>query len=187
MSLSPQPIKAIIGLGNPGTKYQYTRHNIGFRILDYLADRYHESWQAKDMLEYAEIKFDVHSILLIKPQTFMNESGKAIRQISDFYKLDTVKDILIVHDDKDLPLGTIRATESSSAAGHNGVQDIIDQLGNQNFHRIRIGVESRNPADQIPTEAFVLQNFTDEEIKKLREEVFPKVNEEIKKFINLKQ
>ena len=125
--------------------------------------------------------------ILVKPQTFMNDSGKAVSEIVNFYKTDISKDLLIIHDDSDLPLGTIRTADSSSSAGHNGVQDIIDKLGTQNFHRIRIGVESRQSRNDMPTDAFVLQNFTADELKKLQAEVFPKVNDEIEKFIgNLK-
>ena len=109
----------------------------------------------------------------------MNESGEAVKAICDFYKIDVSKDLLIIHDEVDLPLGTIRVTDSSSAAGHNGVQDIIEKLGTQDFHRLRVGVESRPSREHLPTEAFVLQNFTAEELQKLKEEIFPQAKIEI--------
>jgi PTH1 family peptidyl-tRNA hydrolase len=103
----------------------------------------------------------------------MNESGKAVAEIVQFYKLDPSKDILVIHDEKDLPLGTIRPTDNSSSAGHNGVQSIIDHLGNQKFHRIRIGVESREPDSPIPTDVFVLENFTPEESNQFNLRIMP--------------
>ena len=206
-------MKIIVALGNPGTKYEHTRHNAGWLVLDQLVESGKlkvESWEKKFDSEIfvppllnppplgeekdrgaseqvplprGEGLGEGGKIILVKPQTFMNESGRAVREICDFYKIDIKKDLLIVHDDTDLPLGSIRTTNSSSAAGHNGVSDIIEKLGTQDFHRVRIGVESRESRGEMPTDAFVLQNFAPEETKKLREEVFPKVKEHIDKFL----
>ena len=179
-------VKIIVGLGNPGNKYQLTRHNAGWLALDYFVSDLglkteDLNWQKKFD---AEILHPGHSdYILVKPQTFMNESGRAVKAICDFYKIDITANLLVIHDDTDLPLGTIRTTASSSAAGHNGVQDIIDKLGSQDFRRVRIGVESRLSRNSMPTDAFVLQNFMEDELEKLKSEVFPKVIEEIKKFL----
>ena len=96
----------------------------------------------------------------------MNDSGKAVKQILDFYKL-TPKDIVVLHDDVDLPLGTIKFTDNSGSAGHNGVTSLIDYLGTKEFRRIRIGVESRENKEHMPTDAFVLQDFSDEELEQI--------------------
>ncbi len=179
-------MKLIVGLGNPGTKYEHTRHNAGFLAIDeYLKDVQSINCQSSFKSQVCELHFGSNKIFFVKPQTFMNLSGEAIAEIANFYKVDIAKDLLVIHDEVDLPFGTIRATDSSSSAGHNGVQNIIDKLGTQNFHRIRIGVESRTEEDMTPTDAFVLQNFTDEETKKLQEEIFPKVKVEIERFIKL--
>lgn len=179
-------MKMIVSLGNPGTKYEHTRHNAGFLALDWLLTTYniqHTTWDKKYDSKILETKINKQKILFVKPVTYMNDSGKAVVEIINFYKVDVKNDLLIIHDDSDLPLGTIRLTDSSSSAGHNGVQDIIDKLGTQGFHRIRIGVESRDSRKDMPTEAFVLQNFTDNELAKLQADVFPKIKKEIEKFI----
>jgi PTH1 family peptidyl-tRNA hydrolase len=190
-------MKIIVGLGNPDKKYEHTRHNAGWLILDWLiADLgfLDLEWQKKFDAQVLEIHNSPLSplilrggVMIVKPQTFMNNSGEAIKKICDFYKIAVTKNLLVIHDDTDLPLGTIRANSSSSSAGHKGVQDIIDKLGTQEFHRLRIGVETRADKSIPPTDDFVLQNFTDEELKKLYDDVFPKTKLEIEKFIgNLK-
>ncbi len=180
-------MKIIVGLGNPGEKYNNTRHNAGFLAIDYLiGDLKLEIGQLQNNFKSQILEFEINDekIVLVKPQTFMNESGTAVKAICDFYKIDAKENLLIIHDDSDLPLGIIKTTGSSSSAGHNGVADIIEKLGSQDFHRIRIGVESRASRNDIPTEAFVLQNFSGEEIKILNEEVLPKVKTKIESFIN---
>ncbi len=178
-------VKLIIGLGNPGNKYEHNRHNAGFLAIDdYLKNIQSINCQSSFKAQICELHFGAQKVFFVKPQTFMNLSGEAAKAIADFYKVDASKDILVVHDDVDLPFGNLRATDSSSAAGHNGVQNIIDTLSTQNFHRIRIGVESRTDKTIPPTESFVLQNFSGEELKKLQADVFPKVKEEIEKYIN---
>jgi PTH1 family peptidyl-tRNA hydrolase len=181
-------MKLIVGLGNPGEKYKQTRHNAGFLALDFLLNN-DGFMDAKPSHEFKSEIFSWkdaagEKILFVKPQTYMNDSGQALKIICNFYKMNLAKDLLVVHDDTDLPFGEIRTTDSSSSAGHNGVQSIIDNIGTQNFHRVRIGVEARQSRDQMPTDAFVLQNFSDEELKKLREEILPKVETEIKNFLN---
>lgn len=180
-------MKLIVGLGNPGDKYKYTRHNAGFLALDFILNDGDGFMQAKPSHDFKSEVFTLqdgeNKIILMKPQTYMNDSGQALKTICNFYKMDLSKDLLVIHDETDLPFGTIRATPSSSSAGHNGVQSIIDNLGTQDFNRIRVGVESRVSRDDMPTENFVLQNFSDEEMKKLQDEIFPQIKTEVEKFI----
>jgi PTH1 family peptidyl-tRNA hydrolase len=171
-------MKLIIGLGNPGNEYEATRHNAGFLFLDTLK----ASWEFPDFvpekrfasLVSAGMK-DSEKTLLVKPATFMNRSGEAVVALINFFKL-TPADITVVHDDLDLPFGTWKVTESSGAAGHNGVSDIIERLGTKEFRRIRIGI-GRPDADRDPAD-YVLSRFTLEEEQKLA-----KIFEEILKSI----
>lgn len=153
----------IIGLGNPGKQYENTRHNLGFRVLDLLASG--EKFDIKYESEFLKL----HDVILAKPQTFMNKSGEAVKEIIKFYPKAK---LVVIHDDLDLPLGSIKIQKNSSAAGHNGVQNIIDELGTQDFIRIRLGIQipnSKFPASpaggQIPSEDYVLQKFSLEEEK----------------------
>lgn len=123
-------------------------------------------------------------IIFLKPQTYMNDSGQALKVILNFYKINVGQDLLVVHDETDLPFGSLRLSKDSSSAGHNGVQSIINNLGTKDFHRLRIGVESRATRNDIPTDAFVLQNFSPDELQKLQVDIFPKVKMEIEKFIS---
>lgn len=185
-------MKLIIGLGNPGKKYQYNRHNVGFRVVDDLAKKYGAEFILKNKFkaEIADITpshsplhkgEEVGVTVLAKLQTFMNKSGDALSALKNFFKIEN-DDILVVHDDIDLPLGTIRTSEGSGAAGHNGVKSIIEMIG-QNFTRLRIGIENR-PENRIPpTDDYVLQNFTPEEETSLKTEILPEALGEIKQFI----
>lgn len=164
-------MKFIIGLGNPGKEYEKTRHNAGFLALDFIArmpgvEVLKEEKRLDAIIKEVKLSDSNEKISLVYPQTFMNNSGIAVRKILDFYK-QPINSIIVLHDEVDLPLGTIKFTESSSAAGHNGVSSIIEALGTQDFKRIRIGIESRESRDQIPTDKFVLQNFSEDELKKL--------------------
>ncbi len=162
-------MQLVVGLGNPGKEYERTRHNAGFIALDQIRNKYNQDGvcsSSKFDAHVYELVVDGTKNLLVYPQTFMNLSGKAVKQIADFYKLSP-KDILVLHDEVDFPVGTIKFTESSGHAGHNGIRSLIEELGTQDFRRIRIGVESREVDSKIPTDAFVLQPFTDEEIQKI--------------------
>lgn len=181
-------MKILIGLGNPGKKYEHTRHNVGFLALDAVAGYWKldiGNWNAKFHSLILDTEVDNERIILVKPETFMNESGTAVQEICNFYKVDFSKDVLVLHDEIDLPFGTLRETPSSSAAGHNGIKDIIEKLGTQDFHRLRIGVESRASRAEIPTEAFVLQKFSDEELKNLESEIFPKIKTAVMQFLKI--
>jgi peptidyl-tRNA hydrolase, PTH1 family len=166
-------MKVIIGLGNPGKKYEETRHNTGFLALDYIHTRYgFSAWEEKKKLLclISEGHIDGQKILLAKPTVFMNESGQAVRKLVDFYKID-LSSIVVIHDDLDIKEGTLKETSSSRAAGHNGVADIIDHLGTQDFKRLRIGIG--RPTEVLgacqPSHDYVLGKFTPEEQATLNE------------------
>jgi len=177
-------MKIIVGLGNPGDKYTTTRHNAGFLALEYfLKDKEVIQCASKFDAQICEYHIGEQKIYFVKPQTFMNNSGRAVREFLQFYKIDPKSELLVVHDDKDLAFGTIKPTANSSGAGHNGVQDIIDELGTQEFNRIRIGVESREPGSPIPTDVFVLQNFSENELEKFNADILPEVKINIDEFL----
>ena len=177
-------MKIIIGLGNPGNQYELTRHNAGFLAVDHFLKQ-HESitCQSKFNAQICEYHENGIKIFFVKPQSFMNLSGEVVKEILSFYKLDHANDVLVIHDDKDLSFGIVKEGFASGSAGHNGVQNIIDELGTKDFARLRIGVETREPDSPIPTDVFVLQKFTDEELKKLEQEVFIETNKFIDEFI----
>lgn len=150
-------MRLVVGLGNPGEKYENTRHNIGFRILDKIAEKQGIGFSFEKKFE-AEIS-ENDNMKLAKPQTFMNESGKAVQKIADFYKIDH-NNIIVIHDDVDLEIGKIRISCGGSSAGHKGVQSIIDHLGSEDFWRVRVGV---GRDEKIPTEEWVLMNFSSDE------------------------
>jgi PTH1 family peptidyl-tRNA hydrolase len=149
-------MKIIVGLGNPGPKYAGTRHNIGFEVIDYLAagpggKPFREKFDAF----VAEIKEGDETVLLVKPLTFMNLSGRAVRAVIDFYKLP-VEQVLIVCDDFNLPLGKLRVRMKGSHGGQNGLRNIQEQLGTDAYNRLRIGVGQPTPGDAVD---FVLSKF----------------------------
>ena len=156
-------MKVIVGLGNYGKEYERTRHNAGFLALDRIGTDFgFEPFRLEKEFE-AEIssgRIGSEKTLLVKPQTYMNASGRAVQKVLGFYKL-APSDLLVIHDDLDIRLGECRITGSSRAAGHKGVQSIIDSLGTQDFCRVRlgIGIEDR----KTPTEKYVLGIFTREE------------------------
>lgn len=178
-------MKIVVGLGNPGDKYKHTRHNAGFLALDfYLHDKEVIRCESKFSGQICEMHFSHHKTFFVKPHTYMNKSGNVVKALCDFYKIDLRQNLLIIHDDKDLPLGTIRVTNNASAAGHRGVQNIIDMLGTKEFRRIRIGVETRTHGTKVSTEAFVLQNFHIDELKTMHTTILPQVTQEIERFIH---
>jgi len=158
-------MKLIIGLGNPGKKYEKTRHNLGFLAIDQLAEKIKiNDWKIKMQFNanIAEENFNNEKIILAKPQTFMNNSGMAIKSITDYYKI-SAENILIIHDDIDLKLGEIKIQKNRSSAGHNGVQSIIDYLKTKDFIRIRLGIKPIDQETIIDIEKFVLQKFSKKE------------------------
>lgn len=175
----------IVGLGNPGEKYVGTRHNVGFLVLEKLRAnldlpefKSEKKFNAEVSVGNANLRsIENQKIILTKPQTFMNLSGQAVSSILNFYKL-TPDDLLVIHDDIDIVLGEYRIATDSSSAGHNGVQNIIENLGTQKFRRIRIGVGNENLRSQVDPENFVLQKFAPDEMEQFNT-VLKKVLEEI--------
>jgi len=183
-------MQIIVGLGNPGKKYKLTRHNIGFMAVDALAERLDLVWQNNKKF-LAEIAKD-NDIILVKPLTFMNNSGQAVQGILSFYKLLpkkfgllTAKDadlssvLTVIHDDLDIDLGKYKISLDSRSAGHKGVESIIDRLKTKKFTRVRIGIKTNN-LEKIPPEKFVLQNFANQE-KEIIDQLILKIIEKIKK------
>jgi len=143
-------MKVVVGLGNPGSRYQGTRHNVGYRVIDLLAEgprcgRFHCRSQA----QIAELAADSHKVLLVKPETFMNLSGRCVRQVMDFYQIP-LEDLLVVCDDINLPLGKLRVRPRGTHGGHNGLRDIQNHLGTTVYPRLRLGVDS--PGEQEAVE-----------------------------------
>ena len=197
-------MKILIGLGNPEIKYDNTRHNAGFMLLD----KIQKVWEFPDFefnkkfnsqISLASSPFgrgcrvlatgegdgvEDNKILLIKPRTFMNLSGVSVKAILDFYKL-TPDDIIVIHDDIDIPLGKYKIATDSSSAGHNGVQNIIDNLGTQKFRRIRVGI-GKTPEEKescpISGHDFVLGKFSYTEIETI-EKISEDILEEIDKLL----
>lgn len=175
-------MRIIVGLGNPGTKYQNTRHNAGFLALDFLAAHFGVSFrdEKKFQASIAEVQNGEQKILLVKPLTFMNCSGEAVSALLRYYKL-TPKEVIVLHDDLDIKAGTYKLTQSSRAAGNNGVQSIIDALGTQEFTRIRIGIG--RPTETLgacmPSHDYVLAPFSKEEYECLSA-LFPEIQTVLK-------
>jgi len=149
----------IVGLGNPGTKYTKTRHNAGWHVLDTIVRDNHQFRfdEKRKKAEIARGHLAGIQIALVKPQTYMNLSGEAISPLAQFYKIPP-EQILIIYDDLDLPLGTMRIRPKGGAGGHKGMKSAIQHLGTQEFPRIRLGIG--RPPGRMPVEAYVLQKFT---------------------------
>ncbi|AJQ96413.1 aminoacyl-tRNA hydrolase [Gynuella sunshinyii] len=144
-------IRLIVGLGNPGPEYHHTRHNAGFDFVDFLAEQHNGRWQSdkKFFAEICRITADGQEILLLKPQTFMNRSGKSVAAVTNFFKL-TLDNILVAYDELDLPPGVARLKVGGGHGGHNGMRDIITCLGNQrDFKRLRIGIGHPGHSSQV--------------------------------------
>jgi len=152
----------IVGLGNPGKKYNNTRHNIGFEILDQIkeTDNFPDFKLSK---KFKALISEKDKIILVKPQTFMNLSGKSVKIIASFYK---TKDLIVIHDDIDLVIGKIKISRNKGSAGHKGIESIIKEIG-KDFTRIRIGIQPKKgkPAD---TESFVLKKFKKQELEEIK-------------------
>lgn len=178
----------LIGLGNPEGKHKKNRHNAGFIVIDEIKKlwnfpdfQFNKKFNAEISEENhlpvmpeqsdggrGKLKAISYKLLLAKPQTFINNSGDAVQKIMSFYKL-TPQDIIIIHDDLDIEIGKYKLSANTHSVGHKGVEDIIEKLGTQEFKRIRIGVETEGGRQnrKIPGESYVLQNFTEEEYKKV--------------------
>ena len=179
----------LIGLGNPGKKYSKSRHNIGFLLLEKLSKKYSANFLLKDKLKsyFSEFKINDSTYRLFLPNTFMNNSGDAVRAIVNWYKIN-LDQIYIIVDDKDLPLGKIRFRKKGSSGGHNGLKSIIEQFQTNNFNRIRIGIgspQSTKGTNSFNTISHVLGNISLEE-KSILNKVYKKVIESLEQ-INTKK
>ncbi len=159
----------IAGLGNPGKKYEGSRHNVGFDVIDVLADEYHIDNPTRFGKSFvAKGRIGAEKVILMKPLTYMNLSGEAIREVVDYYKVDTTDHLVVISDDIDLEVGKLRIRKKGSAGGHNGLKNIIQHLGNNEFTRIRVGVGSK-PNPDYDLADFVLGHFSGED-KKIMDE-----------------
>lgn len=163
-------MKLVVGLGNPGREYEDTRHNLGFKTVEALVADQGAQWQLKKRwkADVAEFSLGDEKILVIKPQTFMNRSGEAVQAARGFFKKVSVDNIIVVYDDADLGFGDIRIKQGGSSAGHRGIDSITNQLGNGNYHRVRVGI-GRPEHKDLPLDKWVLQKFSEREAKELPE------------------
>lgn len=160
----------IVGLGNPGTKYEGTRHNMGFDVIDALIERNKiPSAGTKFHALYGTGRIGAEKVVLAKPLTYMNLSGTAVREITDFYKIDVKNELIVISDDIDLEPGRIRIRKKGSAGGQNGMKDIIGKLGTEEFVRIRVGTGSKPAGWDLAD--WVLSRFTKEERKAVDEAI----------------
>lgn len=158
----------IAGLGNPGLRYEGTRHNAGFEVIDALADKYHISVDGRKARAYiGKGIIGGSKVILAKPQTYMNLSGESLRGLTDYYKIDVEGELLVIYDDISLPPGQIRIRKKGSAGGHNGIKNIIAHLGTQIFPRIKLGVGEK--PKEFDLADYVLSRFSKEEREKLEE------------------
>jgi PTH1 family peptidyl-tRNA hydrolase len=160
-------MKAIIGLGNPERRYEKTRHNIGFEVIDRLADKYQITFRNKHGALMGEGRLNQEKVLLVKPQTYMNRSGDAVRAVLEYHQLDE-QDVLVIYDDVDLDVGKIRIRPSGSAGTHNGMRSIVEQTSSMGLPRLRIGVGKPSVGALAD---YVLGRFTKEEEPVIREAI----------------
>jgi len=152
----------VVGLGNPGREYARHRHNVGWMVVEELARRHGGSWKGKFSGRIAEIRIDDHRVGLLKPETYMNESGRSVAAAARFYKVEPDA-ILVVHDEGDLDLGRLQARKGGGLAGHNGLRSIAGELKTQDFLRLRIGVGRPERGDPRPLADYVLSDFEPED------------------------
>src|SRR5919198_3184582 len=152
----------VVGLGNPGRESAGHRQNVGWRVVEELARRHGASWKGKFNGQLAELRLDGHRVALLKPELYMNESGRAVAAAARFYKLEPDA-ILVVHDEGDFELGRLQARIGGGLAGHNGLRSIAQHLGTQDFMRLRIGVGRPERGDPRPLADYVLSDFTPED------------------------
>jgi PTH1 family peptidyl-tRNA hydrolase len=169
-------MKLIVGLGNPGPKHKKTRHNVGFLILDKVREYLIKSnynfseflFDKSSISEISEGKVSSGKVLLIKPQTYMNTSGKAVMKLIEFYKLDPKKDLIVIYDDIDIAFGDIR-TRGESSAGHKGMQSIIDFLKTSEIKRVRVGILGKEKNEIEDVANYVLEKFRPNELDRIND------------------
>ncbi|GAB6099767.1 aminoacyl-tRNA hydrolase [Halanaerocella petrolearia] len=173
-------MKLVVGLGNPGTKYQSTRHNAGFMVVDKLADYYHTRISCEEhKAMVGKIKVSGETVILAKPQTFMNKSGQAIEKLVSYYQID-IEDILVIYDDLDLKPGQLRIRPKGGHGGHNGLKSIFACLGEKKFSRIRIGI---GRPEQGTVTDHVLGRFTKDEWSQV-DETLDQAREAVKLYLD---
>lgn len=157
----------IVGLGNPGKEYENTRHNAGFNSIDVLAGKYNISIrEAEHKALVGKGYIEGQKVILVKPQTYMNNSGEAVREITDYYKVDPESELIVLYDDISLPVGTLRIRDKGSAGGHNGIKSLIQHLGTQVFLRIKVGVGDKIPEMDLVNHVLGHFNKDDAEVMK---------------------
>ncbi len=169
-------MKLIVGLGNPDKKYEKTRHNCGFRAIDFYAEKNNLTFKNKYNGLYSENIVNGEKLILLKPQTYMNLSGNSVIKYMKFYNID-LKDLLVIYDDVDFEIGTFKIRRGGSSGGHNGIKNIIDNLKTEDIQRIRIGISKNN----IELMDYVLGKFSKDEDKKLKE-ILPIISDIIDDF-----
>ncbi len=168
-------MKLIVGLGNPGPKYELTRHNAGFLLVDLLLDQEQIAWQGKKFdAFFAKGSFLGQDVCFLKPQTFVNLSGRSVAQALRFFKLE-MKDLIVLHDDLDLEFGKVKAKLSGGHGGHNGIRSIIQDCGDDGFARLKVGIGRPQDARRQISD-WVLDPFSDDELKVLHTEALQAVN-----------
>lgn len=148
----------VVGLGNPGREYARNRHNVGWLVADELARRHDGAWRAKFSAQIADVRIDGHRVALLKPETFMNESGRAVKAAAAFFKVEPDA-ILIVHDEGDLETGRLQVRRGGGLAGHNGLRSVAAHLGTPDFLRLRVGVGRPGRGDRRSLADYVLSDF----------------------------
>lgn len=177
-------MKLIFAQGNPEPEYAKIRHNVGFMVLNSIADEREAKWIEKSKFHavITEVNIDNEKVLLVKPTTFYNETGPALRKIVDFYRIDTENDLLVIHDDLALPFGTIRIRKQGSDAGNNGIKSINAHI-DQNYTRVKIGIYNEL-RDKMDDADFVLAKFSFDESKQLEKTIIPHAIKLVIQFCN---
>jgi peptidyl-tRNA hydrolase, PTH1 family len=157
-------VKLIVGLGNPGDQYHQTRHNVGFMVMDNLARMINGQWLMNKYVQSLVINHQ--SLVLAKPQSYMNKSGEAVKLLVSYYESKT-SDITVIHDDLDIPLGEYKIQLGKGPKVHNGINSIEKSLGTEQFWRVRVGIDNRDPENRIPGDVYVLQKFSEDELKQI--------------------
>lgn len=172
-------MKVLIGLGNPGKEYEKTRHNTGFMFVDYVAQTIakEEKWRSDKNTKCQVLKSKSKDLYLVKPESFMNNSGEAVRLFINYYKIP-LSDLVLLHDDLDIALGDYKIQVGKGPKDHKGVLSVEKTLKTTDFERLRIGIDNRNSEKRIEGEDYVLQNFTKDELETLKD-IFNRITKDI--------
>jgi len=176
-------MRLVIGIGNPGKEYEKTRHNAGIVAIERLSEMMNSDVWKKNEKVNAYLSFRKPLAILAKPTTFMNESGKTVKKISKYFKFESVAEIVVIHDDLDLPLGSFKIQLGHGPMLHNGVNSVEKEFGSEWFLRVRLGIDNRNPELRIPGERYVLENFSEKELEVLKKTIEEAMGELLDKYI----